>query len=97
MTKEAKNLFSSIGLNAELERIMKKTIRSGKGKLRGRKYKKKLGIVLVVKDNEKVSSAFSNLNIKVTNPSSLSMTDVSQAGKPGRLIIWTKGAVENLR
>ncbi|MCW1312868.1 MAG: 50S ribosomal protein L4, partial [Candidatus Parvarchaeota archaeon] len=96
-TKEAKNLFSSIGLNAELERIMKKTIRSGKGKLRGRKYKKKLGIVLVVKDDEKVSSAFSNLNIKVTNPSSLSMTDVSQAGKPGRLIIWTKGAVENLR
>ena len=96
-TKEAKNLLSSIGLSAELDRIMKKTIRSGKGKLRGRKYRKKLGIVLVVKENEKTSSAFSNLNIKVTNPSALSMIDVSQAGRPGRLIVWTKGAIENLR
>lgn len=96
-TKDAVKLFSSIGLNGELERVLQRGIRSGKGRLRGRKYRKKLGIVLVVKDNEKASNAFSNLNIKVTNPSSLSMNDVSQAGRPGRLIIWTKGAIENLR
>ena len=96
-TKEAIKLLSSLGLDPELKRIMQKSIRSGKGKLRGRKYKRKLAMVLVVKDGEKVSNAFSNLNIKVTNPASLSMGDVSQAGRPGRLIVWTKGAIENLR
>jgi large subunit ribosomal protein L4e len=96
-TKDAIKLFSSLGLDPELKRIMHKSIRSGKGKLRGRKYKKKLAMVLVVKDGENPPAAFSNINIKVTNPSSLSMSDVSQAGRPGRLMIWTKGAIENLR
>jgi large subunit ribosomal protein L4e len=96
-TKEAIKLMSSLGLDPEMERIMQKSIRSGKGKLRGRKYKRKLAMVLVVKNGEKISKAFSNLNIKVTNPAALSMNDVSQSGRPGRLIIWTKGAIENLR
>ncbi len=96
-TKDAVKFLSAIGLEQELERITERKIRSGKGKLRGRKYKKKLSVVLVTDKAEKASRAFSNLNMIVKAPSSLSVSDVSQSGRPGRLIIWTKSAIEALR
>lgn len=96
-TKDAVKFLDSIGLDAEIDRLGEKKIRSGKGKLRGRKYKKKLSLVLVADDKEKKARAFSNINVIVKGSASLSVSDVSQAGRPGRLIVWTKSAVERLK
>lgn len=96
-TKETLNALSSAGLSKELDRIMERSIRAGKGKLRGRKYKKKLGIVLVTTDDSKLRKAAANLNIRVKKVGELSVSDVTQAGKPGRLVVWTKGAIESLK
>ena len=96
-TKDAVKMFSSIGLGTELERVMERKIRSGKGKLRGRKYRKKLSIIIVTGKGEKVSKAFSNTNTIIKSFNELSVSDVSQAGRPGRLVIWTKDAVEKMR
>ncbi len=96
-TKDAIKLLSVIGLNGELNRIKERKIRSGKGKLRGRKYKKKLPLVIILGKDEKPSKAFDNLNILIKKVSELKVADVSQAGRPGRLLVWTKAAIENLR
>ncbi len=95
-TKEAISALNELGLSAELERITERKIRAGKGKLRGRKYKRKMGPVLVTTDDSKVSRAMGNLNVTVRRPNSLNIYDVTHAGNAGRLIIWTKGALASL-
>ncbi len=96
-TKEAVEAIGKIGLSEELSRIMKRRIRAGRGKMRGRRYKKKLGPVLVTTDTTMVERALSNINFTVKKPNALTISDVTHAGMPGRLIIWTKSAVESLK
>lgn len=90
-------MLSKLGLQEELDRISKRKIRAGKGKLRGRRYKKKLGPVFVTTDDKALKMALRNLNISVKTPANLSVSDASHAGNPGRLIIWTKGALSALK
>ena len=47
-TKEVKDVLLKLGLEKELERISKKTARSGKGRIRNRKYRIKKGPLFVV-------------------------------------------------
>ncbi len=96
-TKDAKKALAGVGLGGELERIGERRLRAGKGKLRGRRYKIRLGPLLVTTDDSKITRAARNLNVTVKKVDGLSIADVSHAGEPGRLIIWTKGAIEALR
>jgi large subunit ribosomal protein L4e len=95
-TKELKQILEKTGLKEELERILKRKIRSTKGKMRGRRYKKRLGILFVTTDNSVLQRAGKNLNIIVKKAGTLKVEDVTQAGRAGRLIIWTKSALESL-
>lgn len=71
--------------------LQKKKIRSGKGKLRGRKYKNNAGLLLVVGKDEKLkTSAFDVKDIK-----SLGVVDLANGG-PGRLTLYTEQAIKDL-
>jgi len=71
--------------------LQKKSVRSGKGKLRGRKYKKNAGLLLVVGDNEKLkTNAFEIVNVK-----NLSIIDLAKGGL-GRLTLYTENAIKEL-
>lgn len=96
-TKDALKMLSDLGLEKELTRLLERKIRAGRGKFRGRKYQKKLALVIVTTDDSKLKKAASNLNIAVRKVDNLSVSDVSQAGRPGRLILWTKGAIAALK
>ena len=96
-TKEAVEAVGKMGLSEELSRIMKRRIRAGRGKMRGRRYKKKLGPILVTTDTATVRRALSNINFTIKKPGELTISDVTHAGMPGRLVIWTKSAVASLK
>ncbi len=96
-TKELEKTLYTLGLGDEVSRITSRKIRPGKGKLRGRKYKRKLGLVIVTSDTSKIKLASGNLNIKSLKPEQLSVSDVSNSGEPGRLIVWTKSAVASFK
>ncbi len=71
--------------------IKKKSIRAGKGKMRGRKYKSSAGMLLVTGENEDLKiKAFDVRNVK-----SLSVTDLAKGGV-GRLTMYTENAIKNL-
>ncbi|HKL23336.1 MAG TPA: 50S ribosomal protein L4 [Candidatus Nanoarchaeia archaeon] len=71
--------------------IRQKTIRSGRGKLRGRKYKSNLGVLLVVGNDEKLkTTAFDVKTVKA-----LGINDLAN-GAPGRLTIYTEKAIKDL-
>ena len=69
----------------------KKKIRSGKGKLRGRKYKTNAGFLIVTSSNEKLKTRI----IETKKVDNLSVIDLARGGL-GRLILYTKNAIKEL-
>ncbi|MEA3414284.1 MAG: 50S ribosomal protein L4 [Nanoarchaeota archaeon] len=90
--KELKNTIEKI-IGKELSNIIfkNKTIRAGKGKTRGRKYKSNQGVLLVIGKEEKLKTK--NFDIQTT--AKLGIMDLAK-GNPGRLTIYTEKAVEEL-
>jgi large subunit ribosomal protein L4e len=76
-----------------LERILiHKKIRSGKGKYRGRKYKKNAGILVVLGKDETMKRK----GVEITKVDDLSLEKLSLNGVPGRLIIYTEKALKEI-
>jgi len=93
--KEVKELLHILGFDAELERAKEKKIRAGKGKLRGRKYVKKKGPLIVVSDYKGLEKAGKNLaGVDIVSVKDLTVQLLAPGTHPGRLCIWTKSAME---
>lgn len=86
------DLEKILGKNLYEVAIKKRKIRSGKGKLRGRKYKKNAGLLLVIGDKEKIKTNI----IEVKNVKSLGITDLAKGGM-GRLTMYTEEAIGELK
>ncbi len=71
--------------------VQKKSIRSGKGKLRGRKYKSNAGLLIVIGNKEKLkTTAFDVVSVE-----KLGVNDLASGGV-GRLTVYTEEAIKNL-
>jgi len=70
--------------------IQKKSIRAGKGTLRGRKYKKNAGLLLVIGKNEKMKIK----GVDVVKVNGLLVSDLASNG--ARLSMFSEGAVKEL-
>ena len=92
------SIFCNLGLEENLIRIKRnKKIRAGKGKIRGRKYKKKKGILIVIKDDFGIIKASRNIpGTDVINVENLTIENLAPGGKSGRLILWTQSAFSEL-
>ncbi len=96
-TKEVLETFKKLGLGKELARVKEKTIRAGKGKARGRKYKKKKGPLIVVSKVDKLNRAVANIpGIDVVEVKSLNAELLAPGAKAGRLVLWTSAAIDIL-
>jgi len=71
--------------------LRKRCVRSGKGKMRGRKYKKNAGVLIVTGNSEKLRGKM----FETKNVNSLSVTDLAKGGQ-GRLTIYTENAISEL-
>jgi len=92
---KAKELILSVKkiLGKDLFEVALKTksIRSGKGKLRGRKYKSSAGLLILVGKEEKIrTTAFDVLNV-----AKLNVVDLAKGGQ-GRLVLYTENAIKYL-
>ena len=70
--------------------IQKKTVRAGKGKSRGRKYKKNAGLLLVIGNEEKIKIT----GIDVAHSNKLTVSDLADCG--ARLTIFTEKSIKDL-
>lgn len=96
-TREVREFLEKIGLSEELERCKEKKIRAGKGKRRGRKYKRKVGPLIVILEDQGIEEAAENIpGMEVVKLKDLSVLHLAPGAKPGRLTIWTKSALEKL-
>jgi large subunit ribosomal protein L4e len=96
-TKELESFLKRLGLGEELNRCGERKIRAGKGKMRGRRYKERVGPLIVVREDNGVRKAAGNIpGVSVVEARNLSILHLAPGGHPGRLTIYTKSAIEAL-
>ena len=96
-TKDVEKLLKSLGLDNELKRLKEKKIRKGRGKMRSRKYKKKIGPLIVIDKDEGIIKACKNLlGVEVKNVKKVSVEDLAPGTHAGRLTIWSISSLKNL-
>lgn len=93
--KEVKKILLALNLEQELKRIQEKKIRAGRGKSRGRKYKKKIGPLIVVSKKCKLEKAVSNLpGIDICLMKNINTENLAPGTIPGRFTIFTENALK---
>lgn len=98
ITKRAMVLLDGLGLGGDINRAYDgKGIRAGKGKRRGRKYRKPRSVLIVLSENNGSERAFRNLaGVDVTTARELNTELLAPGGDPGRLVVFSKSAVSAL-
>lgn len=97
-TKDVESLLKNLGLQEELERIKDKRYRAGRGKMRGRKYKRRKGPLIVVEKDEGIVKAASNIpGVDVITVNNLNVELLAPGAHAGRLTIWSENAIKALK
>jgi large subunit ribosomal protein L4e len=97
-TKEFIKLLQSLGLEKELERCKKRKIRAGKGKMRNRKYMEKKGPLFVFSNGVLNTRACENIpGVEAVKVKDLNAKVLAPGGVPGRLVIWSSKAIQELK
>ena len=96
-TKDLLEALKGLGFGDELQRSSRRTIRAGKGTMRGRRYKSAVGPLLVVSTPCAASKSARNIQgISVKPVDELSAELLAPGCAPGRLTLFTKAAIEKL-
>jgi large subunit ribosomal protein L4e len=96
-TKSVKNTLKQLGFSDELQRSLIKKVRAGIGKVRGRKYQRKKGLLIVVGDDCPLLQSAKNIaGLDVVKVNSLNAELLAPGTMPGRIAIWTEKAIESL-
>jgi large subunit ribosomal protein L4e len=96
-TKQIKDILEKVGLKEEMERAKVRKIRSGKGKSRGRKYKKRKSVLFVVLEDKGISKAVKNIpGSDFSIVKNLNVELLAPGSHAGRLTIWSESAVKKL-
>ena len=97
-TQEVEEILIHLGVLSDIYRVREsRKIRAGKGKLRGRKRKQAVGPLIVVAENRGIVKAARNIpGLDVVTVNSLNAEILAPGTHPGRLTVWTSGAIEKL-
>jgi len=74
-----------------------KKLRPGRGKTRNRRYKERLGPLIIFKENRGIVRAFRNIpGVDLACVNRLNLLQLAPGGHVGRFIIWTESAFKEL-
>ena len=97
-SKEVISVLKNIKLEEEIKRTSKRKIRAGKGKTRGRKYKTKVGPLIIVSNTCDLINTAKNIpGLDVCVVNYLNAKLLAPGGQPGRLTIFTENAINKLK
>jgi len=96
-TKAVSEFLEKIGLLESVEKAKdNKSIRAGKGKMRGRRYKRRKSILFVLGNSENYK-AFTNLEgVDVVSANQVSVKELAPGTHAGRLTLFSEDAVKML-
>ena len=97
-TKEARETLIALGLGDDLERASNgRSVRAGKGKMRGRKMKTPKSLLIVVGEDKGISKAARNIpGVDITEVHGLNAELLAPGTHAGRMVVWTTSAIARL-
>ncbi len=96
-TKDVVAMLTAMGFEADLARAAEKKVRAGRGKMRGRYYRKKVGLLLVIAEDNGIGLAARNIpGMDVATIDQLNAELLAPGAHAGRLTLWTEGAMKLL-
>lgn len=96
-TKEVKAFLEAVKVWEDILRAKGKNIRAGKGKMRGRKYKKPKSVLIVTSEDKGIGKAARNLpGVDILTTNLLNAEVLAPGTHAGRLTIWTESAISKL-
>jgi large subunit ribosomal protein L4e len=96
-TRDVERMLETLGFSQELQRASIKNVRAGKGKSRGRKYRRKTGPLLVVSKKSALMEAAKNIpGVDVVEAKQLNAELLAPGCVPGRATLWSAAAIESL-
>lgn len=96
-TKDVKAILTALGFAEELKRGAIRTVRAGKGTMRGRTHKKRKSLLLVMADDCPAIKAAQNIpGIDVVPVYRLNTELLAPGSHPGRATLFTKAALERM-
>ncbi len=97
-TKDVAGMLNKLGFEAELNRAADRKIRAGKGKMRGRRYRTKKSVLLVVSEDCKLAQGANNLRgVDVVNVRALNAEVLAPGADAGRATLFTDASIEVLK
>jgi len=97
-TSEVRDALVRLGVWPDVVRAKEgRRIRAGRGKMRGRRYKKPKSVLIVVGEDRGISRAARNLpGVDVVVARNLNVELLAPGGDPGRLTIYTESALSEI-
>merc|ERR1712238_557934 len=97
-TRPTFKILEKLGLKEELQKVAdSKRVRAGKGKARNRRYKKRLGPLIIYNDDNGIVRATRNIpGVETACVTRLNILKLAPGGNFGRLVMWTEGAFKKL-
>ena len=96
-TSDLIKVIENLGLGPDLERTAEKKVRAGKHKRRGRKYRRKIGPLIVVADDCNLLKSGNNISgVEVCKVKDLDVEILAPGSSAGRATIWTEDALDVL-
>merc|ERR1712226_147222 len=98
MGKQAIDLLKKLGCDEELTKVNdSKKVRSGKGKMRNRRYTMRRGPLVIYSEDNGIVRAMRNIpGVETACVTRLNLLKLAPGGNFGRFIIWTQGAFKKL-
>src|SRR3989344_196491 len=96
-TKDALSVLKKLNFSGELDRLKTKKIRAGIGKLRGRKYKKKLGPIIIVSKDCNLKKSANNLQgFEIVKINEINAKLLTSGHESPRKAIFTEDSINKL-
>jgi len=97
-TKAALELLEGLGCGTDLTKVAaSKKLRSGKGKMRDRKYTMRRGPLVIYSEDSGITRALRNLpGVESAHVDRLNILQLAPGGNFGRFVIYTEGAFAKL-
>ena len=97
-TSAAQDILAAVGALSDVEKAgNSKQIRSGKGKMRNRRYTLRRGPLIIYKSNDGVEQAFRNLpGVELCCVDRLNLLQLAPGGHMGRFCVWSQAALDAL-
>ncbi|MFH1821720.1 MAG: 50S ribosomal protein L4 [Methanobacteriota archaeon] len=97
-TRDVRKAMKNLGLDDDLTRASDGVrVRAGVGKMRGRRYKRAVGPLIVIAEDKGIKKGARNLpGVSIVKVNELNAELLAPGGVPGRLTVWTSSAIQKL-